>query len=132
MATIELTADNFGEKVVNDGIAIVDFWAEWCGPCRQFGPIFEEASERHPEITFGKVDTEAERQLAAEAGISSIPTLMVFREGILLFNQPGAMPAPALEELIGAVSALNMDEIRAEIAKQNGDADEIGDLTEPK
>lgn len=131
MATIELTAENFGEKVVGDGIAIVDFWAEWCGPCRQFGPIFEEASERHPQITFGKVDTEAERQLAAEAGITSIPTLMVFREGILLFNQPGAMPAPALEELIGAVSALDMDEIRAEIAKQNGNADEIGDLTEP-
>ena len=132
MATIELTAENFGDKVVTDGITIVDFWAEWCGPCRQFGPIFEEASERHPQITFGKVDTEAEKQLAGEAGISSIPTLMVFREGILLFNQPGAMPAPALEDLISAVSALNMDDIRAEIAKQDGDADEIGDLTEPK
>lgn len=132
MATIELTAENFGDKVVTDGITIVDFWAEWCGPCRQFGPIFEEASERHPQITFGKVDTEAEKQLAGEAGISSIPTLMVFREGILLFNQPGALPAPALEDLISAVSALNMDDIRAEIAKQDGDADEIGDLTEPK
>lgn len=132
MATIELTAENFGDKVVTDGITIVDFWAEWCGPCRQFGPIFEEASERHPQITFGKVDTEAEKQLAGEAGISSIPTLMVFREGILLFNQPGALPAPALEDLISAVSALNMDDIRAEIVKQDGDADEIGDLTEPK
>ena len=106
---------------------VVDFWAEWCGPCRQFAPIFEEASTKHPDIVFGKVDTEAEKQLASEAGISSIPTLMVFRDGILLYNRAGALPGAGLEELIAAVKELNMDEIRAEIAKQG---DEIGDLSE--
>lgn len=118
MATIELTEANFVETIKGDGITMVDFWAEWCGPCRQFAPIFEEASERHTDIAFGKVDTEAQRQLAAEANITSIPTLMIFREGILLYNRPGALPGAALEELLARVRDLNMDEIRAEIEKE--------------
>ena len=97
---------------------LVDYWAQWCGPCRIFGPIFEEASEQNPDIRFGKVDTEAQQELAGMAGISSIPTLMIFRDGILLFNQAGALPAPALAELIGKVKELNMDEVRAEMSKQ--------------
>jgi thioredoxin 1 len=117
MATIDLTLETFETTIKEEGITFVDFWAEWCGPCRMFGPIFEAASEQNPEIRFGKVDTEAEQQLAGMAGISSIPTLMIFRDGILLFNQPGALPAPALNDLIGKVKALNMDEIRAEMAK---------------
>lgn len=116
MASIQLTEATFLEQANKDGITIVDFWAEWCGPCRQFGPVFEKASETYPEITFGKVDTEAEQGLAAQAGISSIPTLMVFRDGVLLYNRAGALPAPAFDELITAVKGLNMDEIRAEIA----------------
>ena len=118
MPTIELTHASFGTYIEKDGITLVDFWAEWCGPCKMFGPIFETASDKYPEITFGKVDTEAEQQLAGEAGISTIPTLMVFRDGILLYNNPGAIPAEALDEIISAVQGLNMDEVRAEVAKQ--------------
>ena len=116
MSTVNLTNETFEKDVLKDGIVLVDFWAAWCGPCRMFGPIFEAASEKYPEITFGKVDTEAERELAGGAGITSIPTLMAFKDGILVFSQPGAMPAPSFDELIHAVQALNMDEVRAKIA----------------
>lgn len=118
MATMELTLENFEDTISKDGITLVDFWAEWCGPCRMFGPIFEKAAEENLDIRFGKVDTEAQQQLAGMAGISSIPTLMIFRDGILLFNQAGALSAPALNDLIGKVKELNMDEVRADIAKQ--------------
>ena len=122
MASVELTHSSFGTQIEKTGITLVDFWAEWCGPCRMFGPIFEAASEKYPEITFGKVDTEAQQQLADEAGISSIPTLMVFRDGILLYNNPGALPAEALDEIISAVAALNIDGVLKEVAKQNQEA----------
>jgi thioredoxin 1 len=118
MATLELTAATFEETINKDGITLVDFWAQWCGPCRMFGPIFEEASEKHPDIRFGKVDTEAEQGLAAAANITSIPTLMAFRDGILVFAQPGALPAAALQNLIDGVKALDMQEILKEIADQ--------------
>ena len=118
MATIDLTIDQFEETVLGDGIVLVDFWAEWCGPCKSFAPVFEKASEQHPDISFTKVDTEAEQQIAGALQIRSIPTLMIFRDGVQLFSQPGALPAHALEDLIGQVKALDMDEVHAAIAEE--------------
>ena len=122
MATVNLTASSFEQAVTDNGIVLVDWWAAWCGPCRMFAPVFEAASVQHSDITFAKVDTEAEPELAGAAGIMSIPTLMAFRDGILVYAQPGAMPAPALAELISAVKGLDMDEVRAQIAEQSGAA----------
>ena len=118
MATVNLTSDDFEKTVLEPGIVLVDFWAEWCGPCKQFGPIFEEASGTNPDITFAKVDTEDQQALAGAAGITSIPTLMAFRDGVLVFSQPGALPAPALTQVIDAVRGLDMDEVHAQIAAQ--------------
>ena len=117
MAAVNITGEAFQELVQKPGITLVDFWAEWCGPCKQFGPIFEAVSESHPDITFAKIDTEEERGLAAAAGISSIPTLMVFRDGVLLYREAGALPEGSLRELITAVQALDMDEVRKEISE---------------
>lgn len=116
MATTELTADTIQQTINASGIVLVDFWAEWCGPCKRFGPIFEQSSQEHPDIVHAKVDTEAEPQLAAELQITSIPTLMAFRDGILVFNQAGALPAPALRQVVDAVKGLDMDDVRAQIA----------------
>ena len=118
MATVNLTQDSFDATVSSEGITLVDWWAAWCGPCRMFAPVFEAASEQHPDITFAKVDTEAEPGLAGAAQIMSIPTLMAFRDGILVFSQPGALPAAALEQVIAAVRDLDMDDVRRQVAEQ--------------
>jgi len=124
MSTVTLTKDTIDDVIGAEGITLVDWWAEWCGPCKQFGPVFEAASEQHADVVFGKIDTEDQQELASAAQITSIPTLMAFRDGILVFSQPGALPAAGLEQIITAVKDLDMDDVRRQIAAQETDASE--------
>lgn len=117
MATVQITADNFKDTIEKGGIVLLDFWAEWCGPCRAFAPVFEKASDTHSDVVFGKIDTEAEQELAGAAGIQAIPTLMLFRDGILLFRESGALPPAALEELVTQAKGLDMEKVKKEIAE---------------
>jgi thioredoxin 1 len=128
MSTLEVTSANFQPLLDKPGIVMLDFWAEWCGPCRAFAPVFEKASETHKDVVFGKVDTEAQQELAAGAGISAIPTLMLFRDGVLLFRESGALPPSALEQLLTQVKALDMEKVKAEIAEHEASHDH-GDHT---
>ena len=127
MATIALTLDTLESTIASNDIVLIDFWAEWCGPCKSFGPIYEELSNKHTDIAFAKVDTEAEQTLAAQFGIQSIPTVAAFREQILIFSQPGALPGEAMEELIGQIKGLDMDDVRAQIEKAQKEQELAGD-----
>ncbi|MGG5170883.1 thioredoxin family protein [Pseudarthrobacter sp. J1738] len=122
MATVDITGEQFASTIQDNDIVLVDFWADWCNPCKQFAPTYSAASEQHGDVVFAKVDTEAEQQLAAEAGITSIPTLMAFREQVLVFSQPGALAGPQLEEVISAVKALDMEEVHAHVARAQAEA----------
>jgi len=121
MSTVELTAQNFEDTITGNDTVLVDFWASWCGPCRAFAPVFEKAAEKHSDFVFGKIDTEAQQELAAAFGIQSIPTLMVFRENVIVFAQPGALPEAALEDLIAQVRALDMEAVHKAVAEHNAD-----------
>jgi thioredoxin 1 len=119
MATIDISGENFESTITDNDIVLVDFWADWCGPCKRFGPIYEKSSEQHSDVVFAKLDTDANQQLSGQLGIEGIPTLMAFREGVMVFNQAGALPGPALEQVVSAVKELDMDDVRAQIQAQH-------------
>jgi thioredoxin len=127
MATIAMTIDNFEDTILNNDIVLIDFWADWCGPCKAFGPVFERVSEKHPDMVFAKVDTESEQEIAAQFGIRSIPTLAIFREKVLLFNQAGALQEATLEDVVARVKDLDMDEVRTAIADEKAKAEAGGE-----